>query len=109
MAKGAPQCIYPDGYRLRDKLLDSVERWRQHLGTTPNDNDRNACPRAMMEKFNLQDANGWDMRAVAASDLGLIWAYVFPFCTYCNELKILGQIRIPCLHYTGSIWKYFAQ
>ncbi len=76
LAKGIPGICMKEAFQLRDKLRDSIERWRNFLERS-NDEVRAKCPPAMLEKFQLRDANGWDTRAVSASDLGLIWAYVF--------------------------------
>ena len=63
MAKRVPEFCIPEAFRIRDKLLSSVERWRDYLDRA-SDEVRTQCPPAMLAKFELRDADGWDTRAV---------------------------------------------
>ncbi|KAJ5035660.1 cytochrome P450 [Bipolaris maydis] len=81
ITKGAPAWFFPGAYRVRDKLLGSLVEWRrlllqrrrqQQQGSHGDEAD-NASP-SMMAKMDLLDVDGWSVQAIAASDLGLIWA-----------------------------------
>jgi len=71
MAKRAPTWLFPEAYRIRDHLVDSIKRWRLWSGQT---RDNVGGSRSMIQKNELLDVDGWDVHAIAASDLGLIWA-----------------------------------
>jgi hypothetical protein len=73
IAKGAPSWLIPQAYRVRNKLLDSLSRWR--LQYSQADRGRPASASAsMVAKMDLLEVEGWSVQAVAASDLGVIWA-----------------------------------
>lgn len=71
MAKKAPSWLVPEGYRIRDKLVDSIKRWRIWSAQISHDTGGS---KPMMQKKELLDVDGWDVHAIAASDLGLLWA-----------------------------------
>ena len=88
ITKGVPAWLSPRAYRVRDKLLDSLVTWRsldwqyqrRRTGTTTDDDKGDAGDDAtrgspsMMAKMDLLEVDGWSLQAIAASDLGLIWA-----------------------------------
>ncbi|KAF2185800.1 cytochrome P450 [Zopfia rhizophila CBS 207.26] len=74
IAKKAPRWIFPQGYRIRDKLIASIKRWRMSSCMVRDDEKNMTGCKGMKDKLNLLDVDGWDMDAIAASDLGLIWA-----------------------------------
>ncbi|KAH7074914.1 cytochrome P450 [Paraphoma chrysanthemicola] len=74
ITKKAPRWLFPAGYRVRDKLLDSIIRWREFTSSCEGTNEENIGCKGMMDKIKLLDVDGWSIEAVAASDLGLIWA-----------------------------------
>ncbi|EMD62425.1 hypothetical protein COCSADRAFT_220670 [Bipolaris sorokiniana ND90Pr] len=81
ITKGAPAWLFPGAYRVRDKLLGSLVEWRrvllerrqQRQQGSHGDEADNASP-SMMAKMDLLEVDGWSVQAIAASDLGLIWA-----------------------------------
>ncbi|KAF2279511.1 cytochrome P450, partial [Westerdykella ornata] len=75
LAKKAPRCLFPEGYTIRDKLIASIKRWRLATCSLEDGSPLKGCE-GMSSKLNLLDVDGWDMDAIAASDLGLLWAYV---------------------------------
>jgi hypothetical protein len=75
ITKGAPAWLFPRAYAVRDKLLASLVRWRNMLlHRRGGDDDAEAVTPSMMAKMDLLDVEGWSVQAIAALDLGLIWA-----------------------------------
>ncbi|KAK4150898.1 cytochrome P450 [Chaetomidium leptoderma] len=85
LAKLMPKFLIPEAYRVRGRLLDSIRRWhdhaRQHFDESSIDADGDADPywgsqMVRSRQKILLEVDGQDYDAIAAADLGLIWASV---------------------------------
>jgi hypothetical protein len=84
LAKRLPAFCIPEAYRLRDKLLDSILRWHQlasqrsaEVGTPEAGEDADPFwgSEMMRERHKmLLGIEGQDLKSVASTDLGFIWA-----------------------------------
>ena len=83
LIKGLPRWWVPDSYAKRDRMLQNIKRWhvlaRERFDETQIGSDRDWDPhfgsefiRSRQKTFSKMD--GMDEDAVAASDLGAIWA-----------------------------------
>lgn len=103
LARRLPRIWISRTYRLRDKLLTSVQRWHarafactthEQEGCDDRDADRLWGTKMMKERYlALLSATGQDEQSVASTDLALIWALVDFHAT-----KIHKVDRLTILH-----------
>ena len=93
LVKGLPRWWVPKSYAKRDHILQSIKEWhafaRAHFDESQISSDGDWDPnfgsefiRSRQTTFSKMD--GMDHDAMAASDLGAIWAQVTPLCNNCN-------------------------
>jgi hypothetical protein len=85
LAKLVPKYLIPEANKVRGRRLDGIRRWhdhaRQHFDDSAIGLDGDADPywgshMVRSRQKVLLDVDGQDYDAIAAADLGLIWAYV---------------------------------
>ncbi|KAE8396125.1 cytochrome P450 [Aspergillus alliaceus] len=110
MAKRLPSWLTPEAYSLRDELLLSIMRWHQEatflsetMTISEQASEGGADPywgSAMMRERHkmLLSIEGQDLKSVASTDLGLIWATVtnvvpsaMTLCTHMYRDRSLAQ------------------
>lgn len=81
LARRLPRFLIPKAYELRDKLIASIMRWHQLaaiISWSDANKDSGVSPwgSTMMCRRHamLLKTDGQDLRSVASTDLGLIWA-----------------------------------
>ncbi|KAA8642708.1 hypothetical protein EYZ11_011885 [Aspergillus tanneri] len=85
LAKRVPRLLVPKAYRVRDSLLDQIQRWYRHARANfhesliGEDKDGDPCwgSRMMRERQQfLLAADNQDDASLASADLGLIWTSI---------------------------------
>ncbi|RYC61560.1 hypothetical protein CHU98_g4655 [Xylaria longipes] len=85
LAKLVPQFLIPKGYRVRKRLFSTIRRWHSHAREnfdqlhigSDGDGDPYCGSQLMRARQRvLLKADHQDEEAIAATDLGLIWAGV---------------------------------
>lgn len=87
--KNLPRWLIPSAFRCRDKLQASIMKWQAYANKNFDWEDesiqkeaweQNWGAKLMRDRYKIgQNADGLSERAIAASDLGLIWGYVIFF------------------------------
>ena len=107
LVRGLPKWWVPMSYAKRDRILQSIKDWhtfvRAHIDETQTGPDGDWDPhcgsefiRSRQRTFPKMD--GMDHDAIAASDLGAIWAYVIKYPHFlCRKLtRSLRQDQYQC-------------
>ncbi|PLB54879.1 cytochrome P450 [Aspergillus steynii IBT 23096] len=111
LAKRLPRFLIPRAYKLRNELIASIMRWHQ-LATilswpeADEEKEISLWGSTMMRRRHamLLKTEGQDLRSVASTDLGLIWASVtnivpstMILCTQMyRDLSVLKEVRQSC-------------
>ncbi|PVH99415.1 cytochrome P450 [Periconia macrospinosa] len=110
LMKNIPRWISSSSYRARDNILNSLTRWRAWMEGVSPERKIAGISEPMRNKIQLLDADGWSIRAIAASDLAFIWGathstisavYWLNYELY-REEDLLSRIRLECASSTKA-------
>lgn len=91
LSKLVPRWFSRSSCEVRDILLQSPVRWRTWMLCVPEEREIAGMSRPFRDKLQLLDVDGWNVEAVAASDLGFILGVNFRY-NLCNAMA--GWLRV---------------
>jgi hypothetical protein len=112
--KGLPRFLVPSSYRVRDRLIDGIMKWHQfaesHIDRKDEELEKKLWEPYYGSKLlrdrarELSQVKGYNDKARAANDLGLIWGYVLFIGTivFFFLLIFVARMRISFLSLGGS-------